>query len=56
MRTTKTELLRMLEDNPNSAEIVLKVRGNSTTDYSDQSVVAYENNNGVIVIMDGLSY
>lgn len=56
MRTTKKELLEMLEDIPNNAQIILKVRGNSTTDYSNQKIVAYENDYGVLIIGDELSY
>lgn len=55
MRTTKRELLDMLEYIPNEAEIVLKVRGNSSTDYSEQEIVAFENSNGVLIIMDKMS-
>ena len=54
MRTTKRELLEMLEGIPDSAEIVLKVRGNSTTDYANQTIVAFENSNGVLIIKDNL--
>lgn len=56
MRTTKRELIEMLEGIPDNAEIILKVRGNSTTDYSDQRIIAYESENGGIVIEDELSY
>ena len=56
MRTTKKELLEMLEDIPDNAQIILRVRGNSSTDYSNQKIVAYENHNGVLIIEDELSY
>jgi hypothetical protein len=56
MRTTKKELLEMVEDVADNAQIVLKVRGNSTTDYyTDETIVAFENSNGVLIIMDSLS-
>lgn len=54
MRTTKAELLEIIKDIPDSAEIVLKVRCNSTTDYAEQSIIAFENSNGVLIIKDNL--
>lgn len=57
MRTTKKELLEMIKNIPDDAQIVLKVRGNSTTDYSaNEKIVAFENNNGVLIIRDELDY
>lgn len=55
MRTTKKELMKMLEYVPDNAQIILKVRGNSTTDYDKQEIIAFENHNGVLIIMDKMS-
>jgi hypothetical protein len=55
MRTTKKELMEMLGKVSDNAQIVLKVRVDSTTDYSEQRIVAFENNNGVLIIKDKLS-
>lgn len=39
-----------------STQIVVKVRGSSTEDYSaDNSIIAYLNKNGVLIIKDKLS-
>ncbi len=56
MKTTKQELLKMIEDIPNNAIIELKVRGNSTKDYSESSIIAFEDENGKLIIMDKLSF
>ena len=37
-------------------QIILRVRGNSTEDYSENGIVAFENSNGVLIIKDKLSY
>ena len=56
MRTTKKELLKLLENIKDNAEIILQVRGNKTTDYSEQSITIEEHDFGsVIVIKDTLS-
>lgn len=55
MRNTKKELMEMLEDISDNAQIVLKVRGNSTTDYKEERIVAFENDNGILIIQDKLS-
>jgi hypothetical protein len=54
--TTKKELLEMIKDIPDNAKIILKVRGNSSTDYTEQGVIAYMNSFDFLVIMDELSY
>lgn len=55
--TTKKELLEMIKDIPDDTPIVLCVRGNSTKDYEvDMKMIAYENDNGVLIIKDSLSY
>lgn len=55
LRTTKKELLKMIENISNNTQIILQVRGNSTTDYSEQRISAYENVNGILIIKDKLS-
>jgi hypothetical protein len=56
MRTTKKELLKLLELVSDNAEIILQVRGNKTTDYSEQSIEIEEHCCGsVVVIKDKLS-
>ena len=54
--TTKKELLEMIKDIPDDTPIVLCVRGNSTKDYEVDMKIAYENDNGVLIIKDSLSY
>ena len=59
MRTTWKELKKMVENEGvnDDTQIVVKVRGNSTEDYSSENgVVAYINENGVLIIKDKLSY
>lgn len=56
MRTTVGELRKMLEDMSDSQQIVMKVRCNSTEDYEENSIIAYENEYGVVIIKDKLSY
>lgn len=59
MRTTWKELKEMIENEGvnDDTQIVVKVRGNSTEDYSSENgVVAYINENGVLIIKDKLSY
>lgn len=36
MRTTKKELLEIIENIPDNAQIILKIRGNSILDYSEK--------------------
>lgn len=59
VRTTKKELLEMLEDVSDNAEIILQVRGNSTRDYSTEERVVIEerfgSNGDVVIIKDKLS-
>ncbi|MFY8264458.1 hypothetical protein ACOT7R_16345 [Clostridium perfringens] len=57
IRTTVGELRKMLEDFSDNTEIVLKVRGNSTEDYSEKTIeiediCQYDN---VVIIKDTLS-
>ncbi|MBS4893825.1 MAG: hypothetical protein KHZ90_08620 [Veillonella parvula] len=57
-RTTVGELRKMLEDFSDNTEIVLKVRGNSTEDYSEKTIGvedSYQCDN-VIIIKDILSF
>ena len=57
--TTVGELKQMLEEYSDNTKIVLKVRGNSTTDYStDMGVVVTEHdyNDNFVIIMDKLSW
>jgi len=56
-RTTKKELLKMLEEVDDSAEVVLRVRCNDTDDYEmDRAIVVKTNNYGdVAIICDSLS-
>lgn len=59
MRTTWKELKEMIENEGvnDDTQIVVKVRGNSTEDYSSENgVMAYMNENGVLIIKDKLSY
>jgi lysophospholipid acyltransferase (LPLAT)-like uncharacterized protein len=57
MRTTKIELLEMLKDFSDDAQIILTVRGSRTTDYEiDETIVVKSKDYGnVILIMDRLS-
>jgi hypothetical protein len=57
MRTTKIELLEMLKDFSDDAQIILAVRGSRTTDYEiDETIVVKSKDYGnVILIMDRLS-
>jgi hypothetical protein len=56
MRTTKKELLEMIQNIDDDTEIVLQVRGNKSSDYGkDERIIAFENRNGVLIIMDMLS-
>lgn len=58
MRTTWKELKEMIENEGavDNTQIVAKVRGSSTEDYSvDNSIIAYMNENGVLIIKDKLS-
>lgn len=59
MRTTWKELKEMIKNEGvnDDTQIVVKVRGNSTEDYSSENgVMAYMNENGVLIIKDKLSY
>ena len=58
MRTTWKELREMNEEEgiSDDTQIILRVRGNSTEDYSENGIVAFENSNGVLIIKDKLSY
>ncbi len=58
MRTTWKELREMIEEEgiSDDTQIILRVRGNSTEDYSENGIVAFENSNGVLIIKDKLSY
>ena len=58
MRTTWKELREMIEEEgiSDDTQIILRVRGNSTEDYSENGIVAFENSNGVLIIKDRLSY
>ena len=58
MRTTWKELREMIEEEGigDDTQIILRVRGNSTEDYSENGIVAFENSNGVLIIKDKLSY
>lgn len=57
MRTTKKELMEMLEDVSDYAEIILRVRGNSTTDYSEQEIIVTKKDyDDVVIIQDRMSY
>lgn len=58
MRTTWKELKEMIErtDITDDTQIVLQVRGNSSEDYKENGIVAYENEYGVLIIKDKLSY
>lgn len=59
MRTTWKELKEMIENEGvnDNTQIIVKVRGNSTEDYSSENgVVAYINEKGVLIIKDKLSY
>ena len=56
MRTTKRELLKMLEKYSDNAQIILHVRGNKTTDYSEQRIKITDDGYGdIIFIKDKLS-
>ena len=57
MRTIKKELLKMMEEASDNTPIILRVRGNSTTDYyTTQEVVAYVDDDGRLIIQDKLSH
>lgn len=58
MRTTWKELKEMIENEgvSDDTQIIMKVRCNSTEDYSENSIVASMNNNGVLIIKDKLSW
>lgn len=58
MRITWKELREMIEEEGvrDDTQIILRVRGNSTEDYSENGIVAFENSNGVLIIKDKLSY
>ena len=58
MRTTWKELREMIEEEgiSDDTQIILRVRGNSTEDYRENGIVAFENSNGVLIIKDKLSY
>lgn len=58
MRTTWKELKEMIENEGvnDDTQIVVKVRGNGTEDfYDDNRVLAFLNQNGVLIIKDKVS-
>lgn len=56
MRTTKGELMEMLRNVSDNAEVILKVRGNSTTDYNDQEITVIEKDySDIVIIQDSMS-
>lgn len=57
LRTTVGDLRAMLENYSDNTEIILKVRGNSTEDYSERTITIEESQNDkIIVIKDSLSF
>lgn len=57
MRTTVGELRELLESYSDDTEIILKVRGNSTEDYSEKEISVQEHdwNDKIIIIKDEFS-
>ncbi|EJT5937307.1 hypothetical protein N2W52_002075 [Clostridium perfringens] len=57
LRTTVGDLRTMLENYSDNTEIILKVRGNSTEDYSERTITIEESQNDkIIIIKDSLSF
>lgn len=58
MRITWKELKEMIESEGvcDDTQIVVKVRNNSTEDYSENNIRAFLNDNGVLIIQDEFSF
>lgn len=58
MRITWKELKKMIESEGvcDDTQIVVKVRNNSTEDYSENNIRAFLNDNGVLIIQDEFSF